>query len=286
MVVHHRRCTVLVAGPYLGQVLEAGDQRDAVPSTGGRQDIELLERCDGGRLVEDHEEWLVESPTLAPSEVERLPEHSARGGGEQGLEPALLVGGRTEVEGAALAEELGRIEGTGDGIDRHHQRIKDGLERGVHRAELTLVSGQRCTKRVQRPIMAMVLEDLPRLTHGTAIDPADDGVQFGARGRGRKEQGGEQLGGQLRPERHLSRDRRLVRWCGQIHRHRSSGLKRGRQRHRIKAGPELAVRCRGVDHEAGPLLASPGGGLADEVILDRGGHDRALPGEQRRHHQR
>ena len=70
VVVDHRRCPLAIASSDLGDVLEAGHQGNPMARTGSRHHVELRQRGDGRRFIENHEQGSAQSTTLCSSERE------------------------------------------------------------------------------------------------------------------------------------------------------------------------------------------------------------------------
>ena len=55
VVVEHRAGPLSPPSPDLGEILEAGHERDPLSAAGGCHDVEVCDRSDRGRLVQDDE---------------------------------------------------------------------------------------------------------------------------------------------------------------------------------------------------------------------------------------
>ncbi len=101
---------VAVGGFDLGEVLEDGDELDALAGAGGGEGGEVADGGDVGAFVEDEQqrrvEWLAGSGGVFVGGCDELLDE----GREERLEAALFVGGCCEVERVwrAVEERLGR----------------------------------------------------------------------------------------------------------------------------------------------------------------------------------
>ena len=217
MVVHQRLRTVPPAGPHLGQVLEAGDQGDPVAGTGGGEHVEVGQRGDGRRLVEDDQQRLCQPATLRRRRGECRAEDLVGGGGEERGEASLVVGRRAQVEGAALLEEAPRVEHLGRGLAEEWP--DHGLRGRDHRGELAVLAGQRRAQSGGHHRILWPPEPAEGLGTRLLLEPAVHQGEIPVGAMGGQQQTGEVLRRQMRPEGHLPRGRTRARRRRQARRH-------------------------------------------------------------------